>query len=309
MAAAARIRSPQTTAPASPRHHGLPAAMPPPPTCLSGLFKVTGVGVLGPAWAPGQRFPALRALDDGGDGAIEAAGPPPINTQPLADPERDAYAVLAGWADPTGRYAVSAVDGGAIRAAGELQGECFYEPSLPSWLGAIDGLARSSFAAELVGALTQKLKYNPRDAFACLVARGAGAGGGAAPGGASAPALAGMSAGDPADPTALLGVVELSRQSDQEVVRGLGLTGGEGYAYVAAMAVSEASRRQGVARALLGGCEVLGRAWGVQALALHVYEDNAGALRAYEAAGFERRGTVGGGVLGGRRRLLMSKRL
>jgi len=56
--------------------------------------------------------------------------------------------------------------------------------------------------------------------------------------------------------------------------------------YVSNMAVLPESRRQGVARRLLGAAEVLARRWGRDEVYLHVDIGNTGALAMYEDAGY-----------------------
>lgn len=60
-------------------------------------------------------------------------------------------------------------------------------------------------------------------------------------------------------------------------------------AYLLYLAVDEAFRGQGIARALIRACEALARKWGRTGLLLDVSEDNP-ALRLYERLGFERLG-------------------
>lgn len=57
------------------------------------------------------------------------------------------------------------------------------------------------------------------------------------------------------------------------------------------LAVDEAFRGQGVARALLSECEKLARDWGRSELLLDVASDNP-ALRIYERFGFEELGSL-----------------
>ena len=62
-------------------------------------------------------------------------------------------------------------------------------------------------------------------------------------------------------------------------------------AYLLYLAVDEAFRGQGVARALIRACEKLARTWGRSGLLLDVAEDNP-ALRLYEQLCFERIGAL-----------------
>ena len=111
----------------------------------------------------------------------------------------------------------------------------------------------------------------------------------------------------PASP--ILGVVELSQQSDPTVIASARLPPTSVYAYVACMAVRSSHRRQGVSQALLSACDYLASAWGIAWLALHVDADNAAAVGAYRKAGFAEVAATGGGLFGGRRRLLMVRRV
>jgi len=61
--------------------------------------------------------------------------------------------------------------------------------------------------------------------------------------------------------------------------------------YVCNMAVSEAYRRRGIARAMLDEAERVGRLWGESMIWIHVESDNEGALGLYRAAGFRMHST------------------
>ncbi len=56
--------------------------------------------------------------------------------------------------------------------------------------------------------------------------------------------------------------------------------------YISNLAVSQAHRRQGVAQRLLRGCEQISLQWGYQDIYLHVLENNFGAQKLYEQAGY-----------------------
>eukprot|EP00873_Tetraselmis_striata_P024643 jgi/Tetstr1/444907/TSEL_003358.t1 len=75
--------------------------------------------------------------------------------------------------------------------------------------------------------------------------------------------------------------------------------------YLCNMAVRPASRRRGVARALLQEAQRLGTRWGQDALWLHVECDNTAALQLYLGEGFQRRSTDPWWYLIGRKHLLV----
>jgi GNAT superfamily N-acetyltransferase len=62
------------------------------------------------------------------------------------------------------------------------------------------------------------------------------------------------------------------------------------HAQVNAMWVAPAARRRGVGRALVDACTAWATGWGCASLGLNVVVENAGALAAYERAGFVVRG-------------------
>ena len=78
------------------------------------------------------------------------------------------------------------------------------------------------------------------------------------------------------------------------------------------MTVDEAHRRRALASLLMRAGERVAREWGFDIALLHVYEENRGAVRAYEKAGYE---TIRApfrtpyDVLRGRTKLLMAKRI
>ncbi len=84
------------------------------------------------------------------------------------------------------------------------------------------------------------------------------------------------------------------------------------YPYISNLAVSQAYRRQGVARRLLGQCEPLALEWGYQDLYLHVLETNREAKMLYQSCGYQieqTESTWAAQLLGQPRRLLLRKRL
>lgn len=63
--------------------------------------------------------------------------------------------------------------------------------------------------------------------------------------------------------------------------------GTPGVVYIASMTVSEQVRRKGAAKALLEGALTVTKAWNEDICVLHVYQDNASAIRLYHSCGFE----------------------
>lgn len=57
--------------------------------------------------------------------------------------------------------------------------------------------------------------------------------------------------------------------------------------YISNLAVSPKHRRQGIAQRLLRSCEQVSWQWGFQDIYLHVLENNLGAQKLYEQAGYE----------------------
>lgn len=147
-----------------------------------------------------------------------------------------------------------------IRRVVHLQAEGFHNPNpLPF----IDEFLKTSFKAEVLSEMQKKLKYNPRDTFACLVVETTnGANDGVA------------------------GVVEVSYINEKEVLRSLDPSM-PGVVYIASMAVSPSMRRRGAATALLEGAVEVTKEWNEQLCVLHVYQDNKAAINLYKRAGFE----------------------
>ena len=59
------------------------------------------------------------------------------------------------------------------------------------------------------------------------------------------------------------------------------------YLYISNLAVQTDCRRQGIAYELLQRCELLGKAWGLVDIYLHVREDNIVARQLYERCGYQ----------------------
>ncbi|MES2393174.1 MAG: GNAT family N-acetyltransferase [Acidobacteriota bacterium] len=81
--------------------------------------------------------------------------------------------------------------------------------------------------------------------------------------------------------------------------------------YVVTLDVAEPMRRHGLATTLMQRLEVVSREAGCDAMVLHVYEGNEGAIRFYERMGYERvqraRGFYGPGVDGWVYRKILGK--
>lgn len=104
----------------------------------------------------------------------------------------------------------------------------------------------------------------------------------------------------------LMGTLELSRRSH------FFWQGGQPYAYISNLAISEPYRRRGVALQLLNACEKIALGWGLQELRLHVMEDNAAARQLYAKAGYRIENedvSLSAWLLGRPRQMLLHKRL
>lgn len=165
-----------------------------------------------------------------------------------------------------------------------MQAKAFYDPWDNAW---IDDFLLKLFEADVRGIIKSKLKGQDTSRFQAFVAEGI------------------------SSSNQLKGVVEVSLQSSQEVIQALGAASGETYAYIACMAVAEASRRQGLAQQLLRAAEAQAQKWDQQVAALHVYKTNDIAVKAYTKAGYLPLKEDGKWrtILGGRQRILMCKNL
>jgi ribosomal protein S18 acetylase RimI-like enzyme len=254
-------------APTAPEPPGAPraaraAAAPPPPARAAPPRRRPRA-----PWSPSPRcVPPARA-------AARANAAPGATAAPAAASDRAVPADFT-YTSPDGRWRVRLLeraDADEVRAAVALQIEGFHvRHPLPP----LDHLLRRAFAAEVLDEMRRKLRFGVDERFACLVAERASAGGG------------GGGAGAGARPE-IIGVAEVSYLDVAEILRALD-PGTERFSYVASMAVAPAARRAGVARALLGAAErVAARHWRDAQACLHVYQDNAPAIAAYAAAGYE----------------------
>jgi ribosomal protein S18 acetylase RimI-like enzyme len=202
--------------------------------------------------------------------ARSSPGDGPSTSAPSPPSAAAAAAAAARWRVRL----VTPRDAGAVA---ELQAAAFHE-ALP--LPLLGDLAFASFRAEVRDALRQKMGALDDEAFVLLVAESDDGGGGP------------------------LGVIELTLLADADVLRHL--PGSARYAYISSMAVAAASRRRGMASALLDAAHARAAAWD-QPVALHVYDDNATALACYRAAGYEEVARDPGWrkLVGGRVRVLM----
>ena len=179
-----------------------------------------------------------------------------------------------------------------LDALARLQTRGFYEPALGRGAGAIDaidGPLRAAFAWDVARTLRKKYAYARAGRFAPLVAT---------------------------VDDVIVGACEVSIQRDFEAIEALrearGEDDAEEYAYLSCMTVDEAHRRRALASLLMRAGERVAREWGFKVALLHVYEENRGAVRAYEKAGYE---TIRApfrtpyDVLRGRTKLLMAKRI
>ena len=179
-----------------------------------------------------------------------------------------------------------------LDAIAALQSDAFYEPLAPA-LGTtvFDAPVRAYFEYDVRQTLECKyFPYAAQGRFAPLV----------------------IDAGE----SNVVGVVEISVQRDFECMRALedveGLSKTHEYAYLSCMAVDASARRRGFATALIAGGEVIAREWGFNLLTLHVFAENADALRVYERAGYtvlDRPFRTPLHVVKNRSKLYMAKRL
>lgn len=63
--------------------------------------------------------------------------------------------------------------------------------------------------------------------------------------------------------------------------------GSEAWTYISTLDVSPENRGRGIGRLLVEGVEAEAGKWGARAMLLHVYVENASALRPYERLGYE----------------------
>jgi ribosomal protein S18 acetylase RimI-like enzyme len=113
-------------------------------------------------------------------------------------------------------------------------------------------------------------------------------------------------------PGSVLGVVEVGVQDEADVLQHLQrsqLPSNGTYAYITSMAVAPHLRRCGVGRALLQAAEQQAANWEQELVALHVYENNAPAIRLYERHGMRcyAQDPAWKAMLGGKVRQLMIK--
>lgn len=160
------------------------------------------------------------------------------------------------------------VDARELDALATLQADAFFEPV---GFVALDRVLRDAFAADVRRTLMRKYAYASAGRFAPLcVERGDGT---------------------------LAGGCELSVQRDAGTVRSAleaigdewdeSKVGNGEYAYLSCAAVERRSRGRGVGTALVRGAETLASEWGFDFVALHVFETNVAALRAYEKCGYD----------------------
>jgi ribosomal protein S18 acetylase RimI-like enzyme len=183
-----------------------------------------------------------------------------------------------------------------LRAVSALQTRGFYEPALGPLgpLEPVDAPLRAFFAWDVLRTLRQKFEYARAGRFAPLV----------------------VTVDDANGDERIVGVCEVSVQRDFEVIEALrevkGLAAPEEYAYLSCMTVDDDFRRQQMASSLIRAGESVAKEWGFDIALLHVYEENRGAVRVYEKAGYK---TLDApfrtpyDVLRGQTKLLMAKRI
>ncbi|PNH03432.1 hypothetical protein TSOC_010503 [Tetrabaena socialis] len=197
----------------------------------------------------------------------------------------------------------------------QLQTESFHRPLPVDFLNAF---TYGNFRAEVVDALKQKTKYSDPSTFQLLVAEEAGAAheepSGSSSGSSSSsgdgPSTSSRTAnGSSRSASKVVGVIEVSRMTEREVLRQL--PGASEYAYISSMCVRSSLRRKGVAQALIAAAEAQARLWREPNLALHVYKENAPAVQLYDSCGMRVLAEDPGwkALLGDQVRLLMHKRV
>jgi ribosomal protein S18 acetylase RimI-like enzyme len=179
-----------------------------------------------------------------------------------------------------------------LDAIAALQTDGFYEPVMGarSGLTAVDGPLRAYFESDVASTLKKKYAYAKLGRFAPLVMED--------------------------ENGALIGVIEVSVQRDSEVMRAMGtiegLTVTDEYAYLSCMCVESTRRRSGIATTLIRAGESIAKEWGFNLTMLHVYENNRGAMEAYERNGFatlDRPWRTPVDVVKNQQKILMAKRI
>jgi len=180
-----------------------------------------------------------------------------------------------------------------LDAIAALQTDGFYEPVMGarSALTAVDGPLRAYFESDVASTLKKKYAYAKLGRFAPLVMEDENSG-------------------------RLIGVIEVSVQRDSEVMRAMGTIEGlmvtDEYAYLSCMCVESTRRRSGIATTLIRAGESIAKEWGFNLTMLHVYENNRGAMEAYERNGFatlDRPWRTPVDVIKNQQKILMAKRI
>jgi len=253
---------------------------------------------------------------------------------------------IVAWYHSRGGFEIRPVDRSMeeIKVVAALQGRSFFQS--PTWGPAfLSTVALQSTTAEALDALSQNLRYTPKDKFACLVVKlrfeGQRTRGITRPRDVegsqdqtkqnkmkktdiigvvhlgvhnSAAVIAEIKKHDPTNDTILR--KSLKRSSKKRVVSaaGSGVSDStdhgdalvEEYAYLSSMAVEEGMRRKGVAKFMVQSVGRLAQAWQFDYVFLHVKAANTKAVRLYEAVGFEEVSRRKvGGLVGGEDQLLM----
>ncbi|GLC77767.1 hypothetical protein PLESTB_000957700 [Pleodorina starrii] len=242
---------------------------------------------------------------------IAAAAPP---SPPSVDATFTSLSGAQSWR-------VRPYDNADYAAIVDVQTDSFHTSNPVPFLNA---LTYNNFRAEVVDALRQKTKYSHPSTFQLLVVE-------ELPPSHTSPPHSESPACSEASSSSrvcgggggmLVGSVEISLMQEREVLKALPRTplptptqadgGGDDdcYAYVSSMCVRTASRRRGVAQALMAAAEAQAQLWRQRRLALHVYKDNAAAVELYLRCGLRVLAEDPGWkamLPGGRVRLLMYK--
>ncbi|XP_002991978.2 uncharacterized protein LOC9645196 isoform X1 [Selaginella moellendorffii] len=165
-----------------------------------------------------------------------------------------------------------------------IQAEAFHSPAV-----VFNDFFYDIFKAEVLTALTYKVRLSPPQRYTCLVAET-----------------------QDEDDKKMVGVVDLTALDDKDMLQHLQDDYADEYLYVSGLAVDENYRRRNVATALLQGVDLRASLWGFKHLILHAYEDDVRARRVYSKSGYKAVALDpiwASTWIGRRRRVIMTKRV